>query len=87
MNLELFKALSCRKRFKIMQLLSIMPELSVGQLVDATNIEQSLLSHNLRVLRKAKLVLFRRDGQNVLYSIKSKSVWLRVERLLTSYSE
>lgn len=33
-------------------------------------VEQSLLSHHLRVLREARLVRTRREGRHVLYALK-----------------
>ncbi len=41
----------------------------VGEINDALQIEQSLLSHHLRVLRESGLVTSRRDGKAVLYDL------------------
>ena len=41
----------------------------VSELNDGLGIEQSLLSHHLRVLRESGLVTSRRDGKAVLYSL------------------
>jgi DNA-binding transcriptional ArsR family regulator len=41
----------------------------VGQLNESIPIDQSLLSHHLRVLRDARLVEARRDGKAVLYRL------------------
>lgn len=40
-----------------------------GELARALDVEQSLLSHHLRVLRHAGLVAARRDGKAVLYRL------------------
>jgi ArsR family transcriptional regulator len=41
----------------------------VGELMDELHVEQSLLSHHLRVLRDAGIVLAERDGKSVLYRL------------------
>lgn len=41
----------------------------VGELVRELGVEQSLLSHHLRCLREAGLVLAERDGKAVLYRV------------------
>ena len=41
----------------------------VGNLVNALGVEQSLLSHHLKVLREAELVVADRDGKALLYSV------------------
>lgn len=41
----------------------------VGELNDEIGIDQSLLSHHLRVLRDSGLVTSRRDGKAVLYEL------------------
>lgn len=47
---------------------------SVEQLEAATGLEQSLVSHQLRVLREARLVTARRQGRNQLYRLASHHV-------------
>lgn len=41
----------------------------VGELVDLLDVEQSLMSHHLRILRDAGLVQATRDGKAVLYRL------------------
>ncbi len=41
----------------------------VGEINEPLGLEQSLLSHHLKVLREAGLVVGRRDGKAVLYSL------------------
>lgn len=45
----------------------------VGAINESLGVEQSLLSHHLKVLRQAGLVTAERDGKQVLYSL-AKSV-------------
>ena len=53
-------------------------ELSVGELQKALSMSQSAVSHQLRVLRDANLVKFRRSGKLVYYSLADH----HVEKLL-----
>ncbi len=62
------KVLSDRTRLAVMEYLMEQPS-HVGTLVDALGVEQSLLSHHLKVLREAELVVADRDGKAVLYSV------------------
>lgn len=41
----------------------------VGEINEPLGLEQSLLSHHLKVLREAGLVTAERDGKGVLYSL------------------
>lgn len=62
------KVLADRTRLAVM--LQLLEEPShVGPLQEQLGIEQSLLSHHLRVLRDANLVVGEREGKAVLYSV------------------
>jgi ArsR family transcriptional regulator len=65
---EKLKVLADRTRLAVMEYLMEQPS-HVGPLVDALDVEQSLLSHHLKVLREAELVVGTRDGKAVLYSV------------------
>lgn len=41
----------------------------VGELMQSLEVEQSLLSHHLRILRDANIVSAERDGKSVLYRL------------------
>lgn len=62
------KVLADRTRLAVLECLMEQPS-HVGTLVEALNVEQSLLSHHLKVLREAELVVADRDGKAVLYSV------------------
>jgi len=55
-------------RLRVMQLLLDRPQ-RVGELNDALGIDQSLLSHHLRVMRDAGLVRAEREGKAVRYRL------------------
>lgn len=63
-----FRALGDETRLRILELLSP-GEQCVGDLMDATGLGQSLVSHHLRTLRTAGLVHDRRDGRWIFYSL------------------
>ena len=65
---DIFKVLGDKTRLKILYALS-MKELCVCDLCSLLNMEQSAISHQLRLLRNMKLVKFRKDGKIVYYSL------------------
>ena len=71
---DLFKTLGDSTRIKILSLLTKTEEMRVYDLADSLTMGQSAISHQLRVLRSARLVKFRRDGKEVLYSIDDDHV-------------
>ena len=65
---EILKAVGDATRLQVLQILLEGPR-HVGELQDKVGVEQSLLSHHLKVLRQAGLVVAARDGKAVRYSI------------------
>jgi len=65
---EIFKALSDETRLRIFLLLS-KGELCVCELVNILKMEQSRISHSLRILKEAGLIKKRREGTWIIYSI------------------
>ena len=62
------RAIGDQTRLHVVRLLLEEPR-HVGALNDELNIEQSLLSHHLRVLRDAGIVEAERHGRHVVYSV------------------
>ena len=62
------KALADGTRLAVMESLMDGP-LHVGELATRLDVEQSLLSHHLRVLRENGLLQATRDGKAVLYAL------------------
>ncbi len=62
------KVLADETRLAIVALLLEGP-MHVGEINDVLEVEPSLLSHHLRVLREAELVTAQRDGKAVLYAL------------------
>ncbi len=65
---HVLKVLSDATRLAVMELLMDGPE-HVSDMTRKLDVEQSLLSHHLRVLREAGLVTTRRHGKSVLYRL------------------
>ena len=70
---ELFKVFGDSTRISIMFAL-LKHELSVGDIADALDMNASAISHQLRVLKQARLVSSRREGKTVYYSLADDHV-------------
>ena len=69
---EVFKVFGDTTRMKIISAL-LEAELCVGDIAEITNSTQSAISQ-LRVLKQAKLVKFRKEGKIVYYSLDDEHV-------------
>jgi ArsR family transcriptional regulator len=70
--LKIFKALSDPTRLRIVSLL-LRRELCVCELMFILKMEQSRISHQLRILKDADLVEDTRDGRWIIYRVPSES--------------
>lgn len=70
---ELFRIFGDSTRIKILYAL-LDAELCVGDLAEVLSLTQSSVSHQLRILKNAKLVKFRRDGKSIFYSLDDDHV-------------
>ena len=70
---EVFKVFGDTTRMKIISAL-LEAELCVGDIAEITNSTQSAISHQLRVLKQAKLVKFRKEGKTVYYSLDDEHI-------------
>lgn len=70
---ELFKVFGDTTRLKILYEL-FAGEMCVSELSKAVNMSSSAVSHQLKILRQASLVKFRRDGKTVYYSLSDDHV-------------
>ncbi len=66
--IKMFKALSDETRLRI-YLLLLQVELCVCELVNILNMEQSRISHSVRILKEAGLVVNRREGKWIIYAV------------------
>jgi len=70
--IKMFKALSDETRLRI-YLLLLQDELCVCELVNILNIEQSRVSHSVRILKEAGLVVNRREGKWIIYAVNPET--------------
>lgn len=70
---DLFKMFGDRTRLSILYFLS-QGELCVGDLAALMDMTPSAISHQLRLLKNAELVRFRRDGKTLFYSLADNHV-------------
>jgi ArsR family transcriptional regulator len=68
-----FKAFGDPTRLRILTLLAP-KERTVGEIVKLVGLSQPTVSRHLAVLREAGVVVDRRDGQQVFYSLNKSSV-------------
>ncbi|MCQ2548246.1 MAG: metalloregulator ArsR/SmtB family transcription factor [Clostridia bacterium] len=70
---ELYKVFGDSTRIKILYVL-FEEEMLVSQIAEYLDMSVSAISHQLRVLKQAHLVKFRKEGKNVIYSLADSHV-------------
>jgi DNA-binding transcriptional ArsR family regulator len=82
---EFFQALSHPTRIAIVELLRE-GELSAGALIDLLGVEQANASQHLTVLRSKQIVLNRKAGNQVFYSVRDPLILVWADGRLSSCS-
>ena len=70
---EFFKFFGDTTRIRVIHLL-LSGEMSVSAIAEKLNLEQSVVSHQLRILKSGDLVQGRRDGKRIIYSLADDHV-------------
>lgn len=70
---EFYKIVADYTRMKIIYALT-KQELCVGDISEIVNMSQTAVSYQLRILRGARLVKYRREGKMIFYSIDDEHV-------------
>ena len=70
---ELFKVFGDSTRIRILYVL-FESELCVCGIAEVLGMTQSAISHQLQVLKRAKLVKYRREGKTIFYSLADSHV-------------
>ena len=83
---ELFKALGDSTRVRILHALTF-SELCVCDLASLLDMSSSAVSHQLRVLRSRKIVKYRKEGKNVIYSLDDLHISALLEQGLQHVNE
>lgn len=70
----LFKALGDENRLRIVNRISTQKEVCACDLLDELSISQPTLSHHMKLLRESGLVVARKEGRWMHYSLDKKQV-------------
>lgn len=83
---ELFKVFGDSTRIKILYVL-FESEMCVCDIAQLLGMNQSAISHQLRVLKQSKLVKYRRDGKTVFYSLADGHVHTMLDQGMEHVAE
>ena len=83
---DLFKVFADTTRIKILYAL-MEGDLCVADISEVVGVSQSAVSHQLRSLKQAHLVKFRREGKQVVYSLSDDHVYTMLTQGLTHICE
>jgi ArsR family transcriptional regulator len=72
--IQVMKALADPRRFRMIQELAAAGELSCGQIGERFPLAQSTISHHLKVLNDAGLLVVRRGAQHALVSVNQELI-------------
>ncbi|MCK5711209.1 MAG: winged helix-turn-helix transcriptional regulator [Hyphomicrobiaceae bacterium] len=82
---QLFRLLSDQTRLRIVLLLADGPK-NVGDLCKRLNLPQPTVSHHLGLLCMSKVILNRRNGKQVIYSVNDTALTALGKRFLSAAS-
>ena len=77
---DLFKVLGDKTRIKLLSLLAAEDELCVCDIAESLQMGQSAISHQLRLLKQARLVSGRREGKQIIYYLADDHVRTIIEK-------
>ena len=83
---DVFKVFGDGTRIRILWAL-FDSEVCVFDIAEKVGMTQSAVSHQLRVLKQARLVKARRDGKNTFYSLDDDHVKRIIEQVMIHISE
>lgn len=76
---ELYKNFADMTRVKILYALTL-SDMCVNDLSELLEMSQSSISHQLRVLKQARLIKYQKKGKNVIYSLADDHVKLLLDQ-------
>ena len=71
---RVLKALADRRRFRMVQEIAVVGELSCGQIAERFDVSQPTISHHLKILTEAQILLVRREGQHGFITVNHELV-------------
>lgn len=75
------RALAHPMRIAIIDMLTDTPKMSVTEIYERLGIEQAAASHHLNILKNKGLLVSKRDGKKIYYSLKNNTLMQIVECL------
>ena len=83
---DLFKVFSDTTRIKILYAL-MGSNLCVADIAESVAMSQSAVSHQLRILRQARLVKYHKEGKQIVYELSDDHVYTMLSQGMTHISE
>jgi len=83
---ELYKIFGDHTRIRILCALSV-SDMHVSGIADALGMTQSAISHQLRILKSARLVRFKREGKSMVYGLADDHVRTLIDCALEHIAE
>lgn len=83
---DLFKIFSDSTRVRIIHSL-FKNEMNVQEIADTLGMQQSAISHQLRILRQSNLVKTKRNGKTIIYKLADDHVYTIFEQGLEHITE
>ena len=83
---DLFKVFADTTRIRILYAL-MESELCVADIAGAVGVSQSAVSHQLRILKQAHLVKFRKEGKQIIYALSDDHVYTMLSQGMTHICE
>ena len=83
---DLYKVFGDSTRIKILYVL-LQSEMCVGDIAEVLDMSASAISHQLKVLKQAHLISFRRQGKILFYSLADDHVRIIIEKGLEHIGE
>ncbi len=71
---EILKAIGHPMRLEILKIMKQHEPLTVAELIEATGLEQSLLSHHLIKMKDKGILQSFREGRNINYSLNDRTI-------------
>lgn len=83
---KFFKVISDSTRLSILYLLKE-KERNVSEIVEKMNMEQSAISHQLRILKDSRLVRSKREGKSRIYTLDDDHIFDILDQVLIHINE
>jgi len=83
---DFFKIISDSTRLSILYLLK-RNERNVSEIVEEMGMEQSAISHQLRILKNSRLVRSRREGKSMIYQLDDDHIFDILKQVRTHINE